>query len=116
MKSNKKVLVVMIFLSSFACNLLSPNAPSDISADLAATQNALQLTQISIENLQDNDSTEELVAAEIDEPVSTATEEPAAAEGSDPADGSPAADNDEPVSEPGQFVFASTFGPVEPWG
>ncbi len=37
MKSNKLVIVTVVLLSSFACNLLSPSPSSDLSADLAAT-------------------------------------------------------------------------------
>ena len=101
MKSNKLVIVTVVLLSSFACNLMSPSPSSDLSADLAATQNAIQLTQISLENLQDNDPTIE--------PAAAATAEPATAGNNDPV-------NDEPVSEPDQILLASTFGPVEPWG
>ena len=85
MKFNKIVFVSIVLLLSFACNLLSPSTPSDLSTDLAATQNALQLTQISIENLQNNDS--------ANEPTLAATDEPTAAESNASADESSEAAN-----------------------
>lgn len=108
MKSKKLVFVSVILLSSFACNLLSPSPSGELPADLAATQNSIQLTQIALDNLQDNDPTVESAPA--------ATAEPAPAEDNDTAGGSSEEANDEPVSEPGQLLLASTFGSVEPWG